>query len=56
MLEVWGVDSLQEMLDTSPLQHSSQVVRRRAFATALPRESGLRAYVVVNDLPHGTLS
>ena len=25
MLEVWGVDSLQEMLDTSPLQHPSQV-------------------------------
>ena len=27
MLEVWGVDSLQEMLDTSPLQHPSQIVR-----------------------------
>ena len=25
MLEVWGVDSLQEMLDTSPLQYTSQV-------------------------------
>ena len=30
MLEVWGVDSLQEMLDTSPLQHPSQVVRINA--------------------------
>jgi hypothetical protein len=28
MLEVWGVDSLQEVLDTSPLQRSSQVVKR----------------------------
>jgi len=25
MLEVWSVDSLQEMLDTSSLQHPSQV-------------------------------
>jgi hypothetical protein len=30
MLEVWGVDSLQEMLDTSPLQHPSQVVAESA--------------------------
>ena len=31
MLEVWGGDSLQEVLDTSPLQHSSQVVKRSVF-------------------------
>ena len=30
MLEVWGVDSLQDMLDTPPLQHPSQVVRINA--------------------------
>jgi len=30
MLEVWGLDSLQEMLDTSPLQHPSQVVSMNA--------------------------
>src|SRR6266705_2485292 len=32
MLEVWGMDSLQEMLDTSSLQHPSQVVRINAGA------------------------
>ena len=29
MLEVWSVDSLQEMLDTSPLQHPSQVMKAK---------------------------
>jgi len=29
MLEVWGVDSLQEMLDTPPLQHPSQVMKAK---------------------------
>jgi hypothetical protein len=29
MLEVWGVDTLQEMLDTSPLQHPSQVMKAK---------------------------
>jgi hypothetical protein len=29
MLEVWGVDSLQEMLDTSSIQHPSQVMKSK---------------------------
>ena len=29
MLEVWSVDPLQEMLDTSPLQHPSQVMKAK---------------------------
>jgi hypothetical protein len=29
MLEVWGVDSLQEMLDAPPLQHPSQVMKAK---------------------------
>jgi hypothetical protein len=29
VLEVWGVDSLQEVLDTSPLQHPSQVMKAK---------------------------
>ncbi len=30
MLEVWSVDSLQEMLDTSSLQHPSQVMNAKS--------------------------
>jgi hypothetical protein len=29
MLEVWSVDPLQEMLDTPPLQHPSQVMKSK---------------------------
>ena len=30
MLEMWSVDSLQEMLDTSSLQHPSQVMNAKS--------------------------
>jgi hypothetical protein len=28
VLEVWGVDSLQDMLDTPSLQHSAQIGKK----------------------------
>jgi len=44
MLEVWGVDSLQEMLDTSPLQHSSQVVEAEASQWTASQNSFLKSF------------
>jgi hypothetical protein len=41
MLEVWGVDSLQEMLDTPPLQHPSQVMKAKQSRLHDQKESGL---------------
>jgi len=52
MLEVWGVDSLQEMLDTPSLQHPSQVVgaKRRNSLSPYMYVSRLRCiYIHTND-------
>jgi len=40
MLEVWDVDSLQEMLDTSPLQYPSQVTKAKQSRLHHQEESG----------------
>jgi hypothetical protein len=41
MLEVWGVDTLQEMLDTPPLQYPSQVMKAKQSRLHDQKESCL---------------